>query len=326
MKKALQLLIVIFLVSCCISCRKGEHQEESIQKGPFTATILNDGIYVIRHGTDSNPCGFQYDANGNMIGLNNCSDMYMVLAKKNAILIDLSHPQEFIDWDSTAIESIRSIVHEIKGKRKLLITCTHNHPDHIGLIPAFYNDEKASFWINKAEFSGMDIFPQDRTTWFTEGDTLDLGSDIILNTIEVPGHTDHGTLFFMKDKNIVFSGDAIGSGSGVWIYSYDNFMKYIDGIEKLIGYIDNPANNIDTGKLIIYSGHGWQVGDLGQLTSQYIYDMRTLIEKLGQGNVEYEPMSSDVRPTLNANFRYGTATITWNTESAEQYAESLQGE
>ena len=320
MKNTLLLIIIFFLVSFCTSGQKEEQSDVPIRKGPFTATVLADDIYVIRHGNDMNPCGYDYDENGNIIGLNNCSDMYLILAKRNAILIDLSHSKEFIDWDSSAAESLRSIVYELSGNRKLYITCTHNHGDHIGMLPAFYDDENVSFWINEAEFSGMVIFPQDRTIYFTEGDSLDLGSNVLIHTLEVPGHTEHGTLFFLEKRNIVFSGDAIGSGSGVWIFSYENFLKYINGIDKLITYIETPSNHIDAGELVIYSGHSWQVGDLGSLASRYIYDMRTLIGRIGQGIAESEPMSSDVRPTLNANFKYGTATITWNSEDAEKYA------
>jgi glyoxylase-like metal-dependent hydrolase (beta-lactamase superfamily II) len=294
-------------------------QKETMQRGPYTVTILADGVYHIEDSNDSNPAGIHTDENGKMTGMNNCSSMYLVTGEKKALLIDLSNA---IKWDSTATESLRSIVYERVGERDFFITITHRHGDHYGMIPAFYDDPKAMFWIPEAEFSSMDIFPKARTTYFEENASFDLGGGFFVKTMEVPGHTDHSTLFFLKDKDMVFTGDAVGSGSGVWLFNYDSFLKYVNGINDLIGYIEDTANNIDTSKLVIDGGHAWQRGEMDKLTSRYIYDMRTLIEKIGTGEAESEPMSAS-SSYLNTNFKYGTATITWNKKDAAKYMESL---
>lgn len=322
MKKAIFFIIMMVLVT---NCKTSQTEELSVQEGPYTVTLLADGIYNIKDGNDSNPCGNHIDENGEMTGMNNCSDMYLVLGKDKALLIDLSNSAERITWDTTATESLQAIVEERIGKRDFIITITHSHGDHTGMLPAFKDNPDVSFWINEAEFSRMQVFPEDRTTFFAENESLDLGGGVVINTVEVPGHSAHGTLFFLKDKNIVFSGDALGSGSGVWLFNADAFINYIKGIDDLISYIEDPANNIDTEKLILYGGHSWQVGDLGILTGQYIYDMRTLIDKIGKGTAESTTMTSQMQ-FLDANFKYGTATITWNMEAAEQYADSLKAE
>jgi len=123
---------------------------------------------------------------------------------------------------------------------------------------------------------------------------------------------------------VVFSGDALGSGNGVWLFNYESFISYIKGIEDLIKYIEDPANEIDTGKLTIFGGHYWQRGQSEKLTGQYIYDMRTLIEKIKEGTAETTPASSQMR-YLDTNFSYGTATITWNSDDAARYTESMPG-
>ena len=320
MKKTIILIFAIVLIS---SCRSVKTEELSAQKGPYTVTLLADGVYNIKDGNDSNPCGYHTDANGEVTGVNNCSDMYLVLGKDKALLIDLSNSADRITWDTTATESLQAIVNERIGKRDLIVTFTHSHGDHTGMLPAFRDNPDVSFWVPGEEFSRMKMFPEDRTTYFPENSSLDLGGGIMVNTLEVPGHTAHGTFFFLKDRNIVFSGDAIGSGSGVWLFNAEAFTSYIKGIDNLIDYIEDPANNIDPDKLVIYGGHSWQVGDLGVLTGQYIYDMRTLIEKIGEGTAGIAPAASQMR-FLDANFKYGTATITWNKEAAEQYADSLR--
>ena len=313
MKKTLSLIISLLFVLGAIA--------QSFQKGPYTVTTIASGVYHIEDGNNSNPAGVHIDANGKTTGSNNCSDMYLIVGKDKALLIDLSN---FIKWDQTAIESLRSIVYDKAENRQLVITITHNHGDHLGMLPAFTDDAKATFWLSKAEFEAVaNKFPAERTSFVDENASIDLGGNCIVNTIEMPGHTAHSILFFLKDKNIVFTGDAIGSGSGVWLFNYDSFLLYAKSINKLISYINDKSNNIDTQKLIIYGGHFWQKGKVEKLTAQYIFDMKTLIGKMGQGAAEVETVSNFM-PFLNGNFKYGTATITWNKEAAAKYAESLK--
>jgi glyoxylase-like metal-dependent hydrolase (beta-lactamase superfamily II) len=312
MKKAIFLILLLLFFNLWTTA-------QSTQKGPYTVYVLANGVYHIEDANDINPAGIHLDKEGKMTGMNNCSDMYLIVGKEKALLIDLSN---FIKWDTSAIGSLRSVVYERAGNKELFITITHRHGDHYGMLPAFHDDAKVKFWIPEAEFSGMDIFPKERTTYFRENESFDLGGGCVINTMEVPGHTDHSTLFFLKGKDMVFTGDAIGSGSGVWLFSYDSFLAYIKGIAGLIKYIENPANEIDSEKLVIYGGHAWQKGEKEKLTAQYIYDMRTLIEKIGSGTAATEPMSAP-RGYLDTNFKYGTATITWNKADAVKYAMSI---
>ena len=158
------------------------------------------------------------------------------------------------------------------------------------MLPAFANDSRADFWIPEAEFKGMDIFPKERTAYFAENASLDLGGGFTVYTMEVPGHTDHSTVFFLKDKNLVFTGDAIGSGSGVWLFNYESILKYRSGINNLIAYLEDPSNRLNLEKLEIHGGHSWQRGKMEKLTARYVYDMQILIEKIGLGIAETEKM------------------------------------
>ena len=311
--KRIALLLSFLSLSLCAPA-------QPIQKGPYTVYVLTDGVYRIEDANEHNPAGIITDENGKMVGMNNCSDMYLIIGKSRALLIDLSNK---IEWDDTAIESLRSIVYERVGDRRFFITFTHRHGDHLGMLPAFSRDSKANFWIPEAEFKGMDIFPKERTICFSENESLDLGGGFIIDTMEVPGHTNHSTLLFLKDKNLVFTGDAIGSGSGVWLFTYDSFLAYRNGIEGLIAYLENPANHIDIERLEIHGGHAWQRGRLEPLTARYVYDMETLIHRIGLGIAESEKMSAPIS-FLDTNFKYGKATITWNKGAAAKYAESVR--
>lgn len=295
---------------------------QPIQSGPYTVHVLADGVFRIEDANDSNPAGIHLNEDGSTASINNCSDMYLVVGGERALLIDLSNA---IEWDSTATQSLRAIVYERVGDKDLFITATHRHGDHLGVLPAFRDDHRASFWIPVAEFFGAGVFPEARTSSFVERESLDLGGGFVINTMEMPGHTAHSTLFFLEDKDLVFTGDAVGSGSGVWLFDYESFLTYSRSINELIAYLESPDDHVDRQKLVIHGGHSWQRGALDELTAQYIYDMRSLIEQIGEGTAEAEEMSTFI-PFLDTNFKYGTATITWNREAAARYADSIRAQ
>jgi len=309
MKRKVCFLLVLLSIGCY-------SWSQTIEKGPYTVYVIGEGVWHIEDANSSRPAGLKTDKDGKVLSMNNCSDMYLVTGTKKALLIDLSN---FIKWDTPAVESLRSVVSEMIGNNELYITVTHKHGDHLGMLPAFKDDPKVKFWIPEAEFRGMDIFPEERTTFFPENASLDLGGGYLITTTEVPGHTDHGTLFFIKGRDLVFTGDALGSGSGVWIFNYDSFITYAGSIGKLIRYLEDPANLIDLEKLVLYGGHYWQRGTQEKLTARYVYDMKTLTEKIKQGTSEQIPVSNQFK-YLDTNFKYGTATITWNKEDAAKYA------
>ncbi|MBK7711746.1 MAG: MBL fold metallo-hydrolase [Bacteroidales bacterium] len=289
---------------------------QTVEKGPYTVYVIGEGVYHIEDANSSRPAGLKTDSDGKIVDMNNSSDIYLIVGTKKALLVDLSN---FIKWDSTAVESLRSVVSERVGNKEFYITFTHNHGDHTGMLPAFRDDPKVKFWIPEAEFKTMDLFPKERTIFFSENGSLDLGGGYMISTTEVPGHTGHGTLFFIKGMDIVFTGDALGSGNGVWLFNYESFITYARSIDNLISYLENPANKINLEKLVIYGGHYWQRGKQEELTARYVYDMRTLIEKMRQGTAEATPMPSQMR-YLDTNFKYGTATITWNKKDAGKYS------
>lgn len=285
------------------------------EKGPYTVTELTRGVLHIEDANSSNPAGIHTDKDGKAAGLNNCSDMYLVEGKDKILLIDLSN---YIKWDTTAVASLRSIVYSAKGKKQLYITVTHFHGDHTGMLPAFKDDPKAVFWIPGEEFRDKNIFPPATTMTFSEGATLDLGGGFVINSFEVPGHSPHSTIFFLRGKDLVFTGDAIGSGNGVWLFSPESFLAYKNSIDRLVDYIGDRKNAIDTAKLEVYGGHYWQKGKTEKLTSQYIFDMQTLIERIGKGTAMEEKVNYN--RYLDTNFRYGTAAITWNKADADKYS------
>jgi len=310
MKK--NLLLLALVLSWC-----GSGLAQSTQKGPYTVYDISRDVYRIEDSSNGNPPGITLGDDGQVAHMNNCSDMYLIVGGDKGLLIDLSNKLEVDD----ASASLRSLVLELLEGKKLVITVTHRHGDHLGMLPVFAGDPAVTFWIPGKEFRGTDLFPEERTSYFDENDSLDLGGGMMVNTLEVPGHTAHSTIFFLKGKNIVFTGDAIGSGSGVWLFNEKSYYTYVDAIDNLINYMENANNHVDKDDLRIYGGHYWQGKEVGDLSGQYIYDMRTLIDKMRAGKAGTEAMSAPMS-FLDTNFKYGTATITWNKKAAKKLLNS----
>ena len=318
MKRNIALCFIV-LLTAAVSCKPAPAAAD-VQVGPYTVTAILDSVYHIQDCNDANPSGETFDEMGNKTHFNNCSDMYLIVGEKKALLIDLSN---YIRWADDAVASLRSIVSERIGDRKLVITFTHNHGDHTGMLPAYLDDPDVCFALPSVDFEALaDRFPADRSCFFEEGYEFDLGG-VRIASLMVPGHTAGSMVFFLEGSDILFAGDAIGSGHGVWIFNLEAFRSYVDGVNHLVDYIENPVNGIDTGKLKIYGGHYWQKDWFPELGDnvfgiQYIYDMKQLIGQIASGNAKSEPSNLENNP-LDTYFRNGQAIIAWNAASAEEY-------
>jgi len=282
--------------------------------GPYTLHPIIPGVIRVEDANSSNPSGIHRDAEGNVTGYNNCSDMYLIVGSDRALLIDLS---QAISWDDTAVVSLQALVAQEIGERELFIAVTHSHGDHTGMLPAFKDNAAVTFWIQTAEFAGRDLFPSDRTTPIAAFPSIDLGGDMVVDAVEIPGHTGHSTAYFLRGKNLLFSGDGLGSGNGVWIFSADGFTQYRHSITKLIDYIRDPAHHVDANQLLVFGAHYWQKREKEKLTMQYLRDMQTLIGEIKTGTAREEKVTFN--RFLDTNFIYGEATITWNKAAAEQF-------
>ena len=317
MKKIITAVLALAIVACG---QKNIPLDPEVEVGPYTITNISSGIYHIQDYNTANPAGEEFDAEGNKTHFNNCSDMYLLVGKTDALLVDLSNR---IRWADNAEESLRSIVSDRISDKPLTITFTHNHGDHTGMIPAYVDDPDVKFSLPRKDFEMLvSRFPEIKYEMYDDGKKFDLGG-ISVTSVEVPGHTAGSMVFFVDDRNIMLSGDAIGSGHGVWLYDIDTFKNYLGGFENLMSYINDKANNIDKDALRLYGGHYWQKDwfpELGDDTfgMQYIYDMQELIKQVVDGTAKTEPSGLDHR-TIDTYFRNGQAIIAWNAAFAEQY-------
>ena len=312
MKRLFYILAALFAISCA------ENVVKDVEVGPYTVSVIEKNVYHIQDYNSSFPAGTVLDAEGKFVGFNNCSDMYLLVGKKKALLIDLSNN---INWADNAAESLRQLVAERAKGKELIVTFTHNHGDHIGMLHAYVDDPDVVFALPEKDFAKLVAkFPEAQCSYINDGDVLELGG-MNVDVIEVPGHTDGSVVFSIQGSDIMFTGDAIGSGQGVWIFHEAGFRQYAASVPRLVEWVENPSNGVSEETLRIYGGHYWQRAGLpatheGELGMQYLRDMKQLIDNIFAGTATTEPTNLG-RPGLDTYFRYGTACIVWNGEQAK---------
>ena len=291
---------------------------KDVEVGPYTVSVIGKNVYHIQDYNSSNPAGEAFDADGKLTHFNNCSDIYLLVGDKEALMIYLSNP---IDWADNAAESLRSLVAERTKGLPLTITFTHQHGDHTGMLPAFIDDPSILFTLPDGDFAWLaERFPQVKARFITEGEIFDLGG-MEVEPIAVPGHTDGSMVYLLKDQNLLFTGDAVGSGHGVWIFNEAGFQQYVSAVPYLIEYLEE--HGVDQDRLKIYGGHYWQKDWLKlpegvELGMEYLQDMKALLDEMESGTAVTEP-SNLGRPGLETYFRHGQAIVTWSAEQLEKY-------
>lgn len=310
--------VAMFTLAACTN-----NDMSDAEVGPYTVSVIEKNVYHIQDYNASYPAGMVIGEDGTFVGFNNCSDMYLIVGKKKALLIDLSNN---IKWADNAAESLRQLVAERSKGKELIVTFTHNHGDHIGMLHAYADDPTVKFALPETDFSMLiSKFPEDQCSYINEGDVFELGG-MNVDIIEVPGHTNGSVVFSIQGHNLMFTGDAIGSGQGVWIFNEEGFRQYADAVPHFIEWIENPSNGINQQSLRIFGGHYWQRIGLPEemkdkeLGMQYLQDMNLLINNIADGTVVTEPANLG-RPGLDTYFRHGTACIVWNAEQAKNFAE-----
>ena len=317
--KHLFILPALGLALTAAAC-SGQTTKTDVEVGPYTVSTIEKNVWHIQDYNSANPAGESFDAEGNKTHFNNCSDIYLLVGEKEALVIDLSNP---VSWAADAAESLRSIVAERAAGKPVTIAFTHNHGDHTGMLPAFVDDPNYKFALSYQDFSSepfISKFPQERSTFIQEGYTFDLGG-LELIAIAVPGHTDGSLAYYVKGHDLLFTGDAVGSGHGVWIFNTAGFENYVAAIPHLLQALDFLGADKD--RLQIYGGHYWQKDWLDlpkgrELGYDYLLEMQELCNRIETGTAQSEP-SNLGHPVLDTYFRNGNAIVVWNAAQAEAF-------
>ncbi|WP_288596182.1 MBL fold metallo-hydrolase [uncultured Thomasclavelia sp.] len=251
--------------------------------GSLRIRKIQNNVFEIDEATTTVP------ANG---PTNNCSSMYLIINENSATLIDAGNGQgEGTLNKNFKEEDMKTILEKIVGNRSLKIILTHRHIDHIGLLTngTTVIPSDTTIYIHEDDLELLDQRVKENyktIRTFKDSDTLN-ASGFNFKVVTIAGHTDGSHALIDYDKEIIFSGDAIGSGT-VWLFEEDDLNKYQTSIDTLITAMKNMNNPI------IYCGHRWQQSSpdahstgtiaIGEIGKQYVLEMQQLLKEIKAGN------------------------------------------
>lgn len=163
-----------------------------------------------------------------------------------------------IDTGITRGQQILPLIRTVTDK-PLVLAVTHAHPDHM-----YHADEFEEIYMCHEELtlprelldrftSGRDI-SLENTHDIRTGSMIDLGGRH-LEVCQVGGHTPGSVVFWDNLDDILFTGDAIGSGYGVWMQVMGALPldQYLENLKYLLKWLVDRG-----GRMQFLGGHNNQ--------------------------------------------------------------------
>lgn len=203
------------------------------------------------------------------------STSYLIEGEERALLVDTG-------WgEDNLLEIVRGLT-----EKPVALALTHVHPDHIRHAARF--DKVYMHPADKALLMAeADWEPWvEGATLINDGDSIDLGG-VVIEALEIPGHTPGSLVFVDAAHQRVFTGDAIGSGAGVWMQVSHSLP--LRGFQRsLQRYLERVA---PFGPLVYCGGHIGQCGKpyskrFNLLSEQVVRDMVALIDRIADGTAD----------------------------------------
>lgn len=205
-------------------------------------------------------------------------DAYLVCGKERAVVID------GLDRADGLYEKVKEIT-----DLPLTMLLTHGHPDHVGKGMQEFMEAGCEIYISPKDYHMLEKMYGERLRRenikiLEDGMLFDLGMST-LRAMAMPGHTQGSVLFYMKEKKILFSSDAIGSG-GIWMQLPESspLTVYVKEVKKLYHFLEENES------VKIYPGHSKQIPpylceDQNYLDREYVKDLIEMTEAIIAGKV-----------------------------------------
>lgn len=229
-----------------------------------------------------------------------------------------------IDTGVTVGGQIMPILQSLTAKTMILIL-THAHIDHF-----YHMDEFETVYMCHDELMMPEWFLRDmmadkklrlqETVHIDTDSVIDLG-DRTLEICKIPGHTPGSIAVFDAKDDLIFTGDAIGSGCGVWMQlpGSTSLRQYSESLSFFLRWLLRKTESPQ-----FWGGHclqRWQSAKIpgdNPVTVGLLTDLIDLVNGLLRGNIESWDirLPSAVRAGDRAcNAAFGRAEITFNPEN-----------
>lgn len=198
-------------------------------------------------------------------------------------------------------------------QKPLILVLTHAHVDHFHHMDEFdtvymcHEEFKMPGEVLTEMMAGKTLKLRE-TLDIRTGSSIDLGGEI-LEICQVPGHTPGSVVVLAKKKNLLFTGDAIGSGYGVWMQVPGALPleTYFNSLTKLMKWLMDRG-----GRMKFYGGHNMQqfqsthITGYNPLNMGLLADLVDLVDKVVKGEIVGRDSNADkvftLEPTRYACF------------------------
>jgi glyoxylase-like metal-dependent hydrolase (beta-lactamase superfamily II) len=170
-------------------------------------------------------------------------DAYLVIGTERALVIDT------LQDETSLYKTVKSLT-----SLPIEVLITHGHIDHAGVSLNDFFDAGCTVYLNKADLALAEKlgFDKNRFTNLDEGMVFDIGG-YRLETILLPGHTPGSAVFLEREKQHLYTGDAIGAGV-FWMW-----LPYCLPLHELQKNLDRLWQEVkNMHDLEIFTGHRHQ--------------------------------------------------------------------
>lgn len=228
-----------------------------------------------------------------------------------------------IDTGITEGEKIVPVLRQHTDKPLVLIL-THAHIDHMHHMDEFdtvymCHDELTmprDWLISHMAGKELDL---EATIHIDTGSKIDLGGRV-LEIFKVPGHTPGSVAVYDAKEDIVFTGDAIGSGCGVWmqLIGCTSLVEYENSLRQFLLWLLEHG-----GKMEFWSGHCTQysqskkIPEYNPVSVGLLADLIDLVRKVIDGDIvgDVIDLPPHVRVREARYAAYGRAEMLYNPDN-----------
>ena len=211
-------------------------------------------------------------------------DIYVVEGKDRALVIDAGGSGS----------DLPAYVQTLTDK-PLDLLITHGHGDHTAAAAQF-----DSVYMSSKDFDlirpyvPFSDFASSGIKDLKGGDIFDLGG-VSLEVLALPGHTPGSVIVLDRERQLLFGGDAMGSGS-LWMQLPESgsVEAYIDEIRA----VEESVAGLDGLKLLL--GHSCMMGRYAD--AGYITDTRIAAEKILSGEIGEPSDKTDFPGAYTASY------------------------
>lgn len=242
--------------------------------------------------------------------------------KDTFYLVEGEHTAAVIDTGITQGAAITPMLRELTDK-PLILVLTHAHIDHFHHMDEFdtvymsHEECKLGEDILRYMMAGKDL-DLASTIHVETGSRIDLGGRT-LEICHVPGHTPGSVAVYDDRDDLLFTGDAIGSGCGVWMQlpGSSSLTEYEQSLRAFLSWCIAKGGTME-----FWGGHSNQIWDsatikpCNPLSLGLLCDLIDLTRELRLGRMEgeYREFHPDLREREVRFAAWGRAEMFYNPD------------